>query len=161
MKKGGRMDTSSKRKSLSRREFLGRCSGCAAGLTAFTSLNREALKNLPPVKLFNDRKRGNTKISLVMAHPSSKKPCWPNIGYDFEKNKAEFQKKIRKHCPDVEFFPVTARSDEDAQRILQSGEKTDGYVVYLSGCLVTFFGDFKRQIIQTAALLGFEMVYEA
>jgi len=70
-----------------------------------------------------------------MAHPSSKKPCWPNIGYDFEKNKAGFLKKIQKHCPDVDFFPVTARSDEDAQRILKSGDKTDGYVVYLSGCL--------------------------
>jgi hypothetical protein len=105
------MDNSSQRKSLSRREFLGRCSGCAAGLTAFTSLNREALKNLSPVKLFNDRKRGNTKISLVMAHPSSKKPCWPNIGYDFEKNKAAFHKKIRKHCPDGECCNATARGD--------------------------------------------------
>lgn len=129
------MNKSHKKKSLSRREFLGRCSACAAGFTAFTSLNQEAFKNYSKAGSFVHKKREKTKICLVMAHPSSKEPCWPNIGYDFEGNKAKFLKKIRKHCPDVEFFPVTARKDQDAQSILQSEEKIDGYVVYLSGCL--------------------------
>jgi len=70
-----------------------------------------------------------------MAHPSSKEPCWPNIGYDFEGNKIQFLRRIQKNCPDMDFLPVTARKDEDAKNILQSGNKVDGYIVYLSGCL--------------------------
>ncbi len=122
-------------KSLSRREFLGRCSACAAGVTALSSLNAAAFKRFSDEKLPELRERGRTKIRLVMAHPSSKEPCWPNIGYDFERNKAKFLENIRKHCPDVDFLPVTARRDEDAQNIIKSGDKIDGYVVYLSGCL--------------------------
>ncbi len=76
-----------------------------------------------------------TKIRLVMAHPSSKEPCWPNIGYDFEGRKKEFLKMIRKECPDIEFLPVTARKDEDAKAALQSDAEVDGYIVYLVGCL--------------------------
>jgi L-fucose isomerase-like protein len=104
-------------------------------VTALSSLNGAAFKNVSKARVPGNRKRENTKIRLVMAHPSSKQPCWPNIGYDFEKNKAQFLKQIKKHCPDVDFYPITARSDEDAQRILRSNGAVDGYIVYLSGCL--------------------------
>ncbi|MBD3413503.1 MAG: hypothetical protein GF421_03610 [Candidatus Aminicenantes bacterium] len=129
------MSVVKKSNSLSRREFLGRCSACAAGVTALSSLNAAGFKHYSKEKSMGRLKKGNTKIQLVMAHPSSKQPCWPNIGYDFEKNKAQFLKKITKLCPGIDFFPVTARSDEDAQSILKSGSSVDGYVVYLSGCL--------------------------
>jgi L-fucose isomerase-like protein len=82
-----------------------------------------------------NKNSGKTKIQVVLAHPSSKEPCWPNIGYDFEANKTEFMKNLEKYCPDVAFLPVTAGKDEDATQILQSGAEADGYIVYLSGCL--------------------------
>jgi L-fucose isomerase-like protein len=120
---------------LSRREFLGRCSAYAAGMTAVSSLSMAGLDRNPQGFSNSSKKMGKTKIQVVLAHPSSKEPCWPNIGYDFEANKAEFMKNLRQYCPDVEFLPVTAMKNEDAKRILQSGVEVDGTIVYLSGCL--------------------------
>jgi hypothetical protein len=118
----------------SRREFLGKCSAYAAGMSALSSINMaEFTKNSKASAMIN--KGEKTRIQVVLAHPSSKEPCWPNIGYDFEANKAEFMKNLNKYCPDVEFLPAAARKDEDATKILQSGTAVDGYIVYLSGCL--------------------------
>lgn len=128
--KGGNM-----KNKLSRREFLGKCSAYAAGMTAVSSLNVAGFTNNTKAFSFSNKNLGKTRIQVVLAHPSSKEPCWPNIGYDFEGNKARFMKNLHKHCPDVEFFPVTAQKDEDAVKILQSGPEVDGTIVYLSGCL--------------------------
>ena len=120
---------------LTRREFLGKCSACAAGMTAISSLDVSALaKNTKVFQSANNRTQ-KTRIQVVLAHPSSKEPCWPNIGYDFEANKAEFMESLTKNCPDVDFVPVTAMKDADAAKILQSEKQTDAYIVYLSGCL--------------------------
>jgi uncharacterized protein (DUF1330 family) len=120
---------------LTRREFLGKCSACAAGMTAVTSLNVRGFAKNPKVFQSANNKTQKTRIQVVLAHPSSKEPCWPNIGYDFEANKAEYMNNLRQHCPDVEFLPVTAMKNEDAPKILQSGTEVDSYIVYLSGCL--------------------------
>lgn len=120
---------------LSRREFLGRCTAYAAGISAMSSLVSPAhARSSSAQGLISDR-NSPTKVRLVLAHPSSKEPCWPNIGYDFEGRKKEFIKMIQKECPDIEFLPVTARKDEDAKAILQSDTEVDGYIVYLAGCL--------------------------
>ncbi|UCE40805.1 MAG: hypothetical protein JSV17_15365 [Candidatus Aminicenantes bacterium] len=119
---------------LSRREFLGKCSAYTAGMTALSTFSMAGFTK--KTKTFSRRKNlGKTRIKVVLAHPSSKEPCWPNIGYDFEANKAEFMKNLNKYCPDIEFHPVTARKDDDAVKILQSDPTVDGYIVYLSGCL--------------------------
>lgn len=120
---------------LSRREFLGKCSAYAAGMTAVSSLNVSGFTKNSKAFSSLSKNMGKTRIQVVLAHPSSKEPCWPNIGYDFEGNKAEFMNNLHKYCPDVEFLPVTARRDEDAVKILQSGTPVDSYIVYLSGCL--------------------------
>jgi hypothetical protein len=118
----------------SRREFFGKCTAYAAGMTALSSLNMAGYaKNFQPPSM--NINIGKTKIKVVLAHPSSKEPCWPNIGYDFEANKAEFMKNLNTYYPDIQFLPVTAMKDEDAAKILQSGTEVDGFIVYLSGCL--------------------------
>jgi hypothetical protein len=120
---------------LSRREFLGRCTAYAAGISAMSYLASPGYARSSSALGFMPDKNSQTKIRLVLAHPSSKEPCWPNIGYDFEGCKKEFLKMIRKECPDIEFLPVTARKDEDANVVLQSDAEVDGYIVYLAGCL--------------------------
>jgi hypothetical protein len=120
---------------LSRREFLGRCSAYAAGVSALSSMIWPASVNASSVSELGIKKGRKTRVRLVLAHPSSKEPCWPNIGYDFEGRKKEFVKEIRKKCPDMEFLSVTARKDEDAKSIVQSDLEVDGYIVYLAGCL--------------------------
>lgn len=120
---------------LSRREFLGRCSAYAAGVSALSSMMMPAHVKASSVSELEIKTNRKTRVRLVLAHPSSKEPCWPNIGYDFEGKKKEFLKEIRKQCPDMEFMPVTARKDEDAKVILQSDQEVDGYIVYLVGCL--------------------------
>jgi hypothetical protein len=126
----------------SRREFFGKCSAYAAGMTAFSSLSVAGFsKNANSSSM--TKSMGETRIQVVLAHPSSKEPCWPNIGYDFEANKAEFMQNLAEYCPDVSFLPVTARKNEDAVKILQSDPEVDGYIVYLSGCL---WGDVPETI---------------
>ena len=120
---------------LSRREFLGRCTAYAAGISAMSYLASPGYARSSSEPGFMPDKNSQTKIRLVLAHPSSKEPCWPNIGYDFEGCKKEFLTTIRKECPDIEFLPVTARKDEDAKMVLQSDAEVDGYIVYLAGCL--------------------------
>ncbi len=120
---------------MSRREFLGRCTAYAAGISAMSYLGSPDYARSSPAWGLSPDTNSPTRIRLVLAHPSSKEPCWPNIGYDFEGRKKEFLKMIRKECPDVEFLPVTARKDEDAKVVLQSDAEVDGYVVYLAGCL--------------------------
>jgi len=120
---------------LSRREFLGRCTAYAAGISAMSYLASPGCARSASALGLSPDKNSQTKIRLVLAHPSSKEPCWPNIGYDFEGHKKKFLKMIRKECPDIEFFPVTARKDDDANVVLKSDAEVDGYIVYLVGCL--------------------------
>ena len=120
---------------LSRREFLGRCTAYAAGISAMSYLASPASVKPSSVLGLAADKNSKTRIRLVLAHPSSKEPCWPNIGYDFEGKKREIVKMFRKECPDIEFLPVNAGKDEDAKEILQLDKDIDGYIVYLVGCL--------------------------
>jgi len=120
---------------LSRREFLGRCTAYAAGISAMSYLASPAFAKPSSLSGLAADKNSKTRIRLVLAHPSSKEPCWPNIGYDFEGKKRELVKMFRKECPDIEFLPVTAGKDEDAKKILQLDNDVDGYIVYLVGCL--------------------------
>ena len=121
---------------LSRRDFLGGCAACAAGFSALSALGISATSAAVSADLLEPVRRQKTKVRFVFAHPSSEKPCWPNIGYDFEAHKKHVLKNLRRSCPDTEFLPVKAGNDDDAKKILQSDDPVDGYLLYMAGCLL-------------------------
>jgi hypothetical protein len=120
---------------LSRRDFLGGCAACATGLSALSALGISAASAAAPTDLLEPVRRQKTKVRLVFAHPSSEKPCWPNIGYDFEAHKKQVLEKLRASCPDTEFLVVAAQKDDDAKEILKSDSQVDAYLLYMAGCL--------------------------
>jgi len=117
---------------LSRREFIGSCTACVAGVSTLSALTGPVFGK--PAALQQDQ-QSKTKISLIFAHPSSEGPIWPNIGYDFESRKKELLTNFQAECPGIDFQPVTAMKDEDAPKILEKHNDVDGYIVYLVGCL--------------------------
>jgi hypothetical protein len=119
---------------LSRRDFLGGCAACATGLSALSALGISAASAAAPTDLLEPVRRQKTKVRLVFAHPSSEKPCWPNIGYDFEAHKKQVLEKLRASCPDTEFLVVAAQKDDDAKEILKSDSQVDAYLLYMTRC---------------------------
>jgi hypothetical protein len=120
---------------LTRRQFLGGCAACAAGISTIAALGGTALaldSSKAPALGGGGEK---TKIRLVLAYPSPEEPIWPNIGYDFDGHNKEFVTKLRKACPAVEFLPSIVMSDADADKLVKNDSEVDGYLVYLSGCL--------------------------
>jgi len=114
---------------LSRREFIGSCAACAAGLSAVSILTNSAQAQTPQLKLPTQK----AKVRLVFTHIPPEEPTWPNIGYDYEGRKKELTKKLQKTCPEIEFFPTTAQNAEQAKKILEADKEVDGYVVYMLG----------------------------
>ena len=90
---------------ISRREFIGNCAICAAGITALS-----ALPLSPLLAAIDTLKMEKTKIRLIFAHPDPTKPNWPNIDYDFSGHIKEVHKKLQQDCPQIEFFAVTVTS---------------------------------------------------
>lgn len=126
--------------SVTRREFFSRCTLCAAGVTA--------LSTLPVSSLFSATDDINTvkaRVRLIFAHPDPTQPNWPNIGYDFAGHIRQVQQKLVEKCPEIEFLPVTVTSgkEEEAQKIINTDNEIDGYLVYLAGCL---WGDLTETI---------------
>ncbi|KPJ65943.1 MAG: hypothetical protein AMJ43_09560 [Coxiella sp. DG_40] len=114
---------------LSRREFIGGCAACAAGLSAVSILSNSAKAQTPQLKLPIQK----AKVRLVFTHIPTEEPTWPNIGYDYEGRKKELTEKLRKACPGIEFLRATAQNAEQAKKILKADKKVDGYVVYMLG----------------------------
>jgi hypothetical protein len=114
---------------LTRREFVGACAGCAAGLSAFSALNAFAASATQP-QLPSGAK---AKVKLVFTHINPDTPTWPNIGYDYEGRKKELSKKLSKACPDIEFLPASAANAQEATKIVEADEGVDGYLVYMLG----------------------------
>lgn len=117
---------------LTRREFLGNCTLCAAGIAALPALDVSSF--FAPAKNVKNIK---AKVRLIFAHPDPTKPNWPNIGYNFRGHISEIHRKLQKNCPEIEFMPITVTSGraEDAQKILNADKEVDGYLIYLAGCL--------------------------
>ncbi len=112
---------------ISRREFLGTCTACAAGLAAVSALGTvpAAAQSTPQCPKAN--------VRLVFSHIQPGQPTWPNIGYDYEGRKKEVTRKLRQACPDIEFLPVTAHNVAEAQKILESDKEVDGYLCHMTG----------------------------
>ena len=112
---------------LSRREFLGSCAACAAGLAGASLLAPgPALAQAP-------HPGEKAKVRLVFTHIPPENPTWPNIGYDYEGRKKELTQKLRKACPGIEFLPATAHNRNEAKKILEADKEVDGYLIYMVG----------------------------
>ncbi|MHC4478486.1 MAG: hypothetical protein ACYTEL_22850 [Planctomycetota bacterium] len=121
---------------VSRRQFLGGCAACAAGMSIASALGASAAsvpKELTPPALGGDCPKA--KVRLILAYPSPKKPIWPNIGYDFDSHNRQFVADLRKACPGIEFLTCDVMSEDDAKQIVQRDSEVDGYVLYFAGCL--------------------------
>jgi hypothetical protein len=113
--------------SLSRREFLGSCAACAAGLVGASFIG------VGPVSAQVPPGTEKAKVRLVFTHIPPESPTWPNIGYDYEGRKRELTKMLRKGCPGVEFLPATAHNQGEAKKILEDDKEVDGYLIYMIG----------------------------
>lgn len=130
--KNQRFDRANGKTGLSRREFLTGCAACAAYASTLTVGKRKAFGS---GKTFSTAAETGEKpkIRLVFSHIPPDKPTWPNIGYDYEGRKKELTTKLQKALPGIDFFPVTAQSSKDAEKLLQNDKDVDGYVVYIVG----------------------------
>jgi len=111
---------------LNRRQFLGACACCAAGLGAMAvapSLARAA----------EAAAAGKPKVRLVFTHIPSTGPIWPNIGYDFDKRKKELTEKLEAACPNLDLVPTTVMNADQAKKLLADDKDIDGYLVYMLG----------------------------
>jgi len=117
--------------SFNRRDFLARCSASAAGAACFAAVSRaarapafDAAAFLLPVK---------AKVRLVYTHPNPSRQGWPYQNYNYEGRKQMLGAKLKAGCPDIDFQPVTAKTAEEAKKILAADEGMDGYLVYMLG----------------------------
>ncbi|MHC4558425.1 MAG: twin-arginine translocation signal domain-containing protein [Planctomycetota bacterium] len=112
---------------LSRREFLGGCAACAAGLAGISALGLNlAVAQTPPGG-------EKAKVRLVFTHIPPGSPTWPNIGYDYEGRKKQLTSKLCRGCPEIEFIPTTAHNADQAKKILETDQEVDGYLIYMIG----------------------------
>jgi len=124
-----------------RRNFLGSCATCIAGMAVLSPLGMSVFASPAPLA----QNKGKTKIKLLFAYPDPTKPNWPNIGYDFKGRIQQLKKMFASQCPDIDFSPVLVESGdaEVATGIINADPDVDGYVVYLVGCL---WGDMSETI---------------
>ncbi len=118
---------------VNRRQFLAGCSACAAGLSV-ASLGARMVAGAaagetaqPPICSAKPR------VRLVFSHIPPDRPCWPNIGYDYEGRKKELVELLRTKCPNVEFLPVTVQGAEQAKKLIAEDADVDGYLSYIVG----------------------------
>ena len=110
---------------MNRRKFLAGCATCAAGALGLNALGTR--------RIVAAESAVRPRVRLVFTHIPSTGPIWPNIGYDFEKRKAELTKKLVRKCSNIDFLPVTAQNAGEANKILENDKEVDGYLVYMVG----------------------------
>jgi len=108
-----------------RRRFLSHCAACAAGATGLASLGPAAGAS---------QQGDKPRIRLVFCHPTADTITWPNIGYDYDGQKARVKQALGEQCPQVEFLPVWIQNGEEAKQVIEGDAEVDGYLVYFVGC---------------------------
>jgi hypothetical protein len=112
---------------LNRRQFLGACACCAAGLGAMAAVGPRLARAAEAAG------GGKAKVRLVFSHTPSTGPIWPNIGYDFDKRKKELTEKLEAACPNLDLVPATVMNADQAKQLLADDKDVDGYLVYILG----------------------------
>ncbi len=113
---------------INRRQFLGGCAACAA---CFAGLPALAANSAAPIGI--PVPKDKAQVRLVFTHRSPELATWPHIGYDYDARARELTAKLRASCQGINFFPATAQSQADAQKILEGDAEVDGYMVYMTG----------------------------
>jgi hypothetical protein len=114
--------------SISRRQFLSGCAACAACFAGVPALGTQ-----PVAPIHIPVPTEKAKVRLVFTHRSPDLATWPHIGYDYDARAKELTAKLRASCQGIDFFPVTAQTGADAQKILEADADVDGYMVYMTG----------------------------
>ncbi len=119
---------------LSRRNFLGRCAICAAGVSAYPMIGQAM--NYYPMPILS-RPKVKPVIKTIFAYPDPAGPIWPNIGYDFDSWVAEQKKQLLAGCKDAEFrfMNTMIGTADEAKRIVDEDPNVDGYLYFLAGCI--------------------------
>ncbi len=115
--------------SFTRRTFMAGCTTCAVGSVALA-------KTIAPLSTLSNQDlfpKVKAKVRLVYSHSDPTKEIWPNIGYDFEGRKQVITNALKKHCPDIEFLPITLKSSQDVKKLLAEDQDIDGYVCVILG----------------------------
>ncbi len=120
--------------SISRRQFVHRCSACSAGLAIAPSL---AFANLTAPLPSPPRGTERAKVAMIFEYPDPSQPNWPNIGYDFEGRINEVKKLLKSGCPDIDFNFISTMDGSEAEgtKILAQTTDADGYGIYHTGTL--------------------------
>ena len=113
---------------ISRRDFLGGCAVCAAGLAGVSAMGSALAQETVG-------ESEKARVRLIFTHRPSSNATWPNIGYDYDGRKKELTEKLKTACPGIEFLPVTIQDGTNAKELLKKdkNENMDGYVVYMVG----------------------------
>lgn len=111
---------------MNRRQFLSGCAACATGLSGLAASGLSRARAAETA--------GRPRVQLVFTHIPSDRPIWPNIGYDFEKRKAQVIQQLSATCPEIELLkPVTVQNAEQGKQVAARKDGVDGYIVYLLG----------------------------
>lgn len=110
---------------MNRRQFLAGCATCVAGAGGLGLLSPKRSAAADAI--------ARPKVRLVFTYIPSNRPIWPNIGYDFDKRKAELSERLVAACPGIEFKPVTIHNADEAKAMLRDDSGIDGYLVYMLG----------------------------
>lgn len=128
-----------KTNTFNRRNFIGHCTACAAGLTMLPWFTESLFGTSFSYSLPGKMSRPDVKpvIKAVFAYPDPSGPIWPNIGYDFDTKVAELKGNLLRECPGFEFRFMTTMngSADEARRIVEEDPEVDGYAFFLVGCL--------------------------
>ena len=114
---------------VNRREFLASCATCTA-CASMLSWQVTPATGMQASEVTGPEK---PRIRLVFTHISPEKATWPYQGYDYERRKQELTSRLREGCPNVEFLPATAQTEDEAKKLLETDREVDGYLVYLIG----------------------------
>lgn len=107
----------------SRRQFISRCAGCAAGGMLIGARGARAVAPA-----------STAKVRLVFCETKNDHPIWPNIGYDFDARRNQILAALAKGCPGVEFVQARLMDDpKEADEVLKGDAEVGGYMVCLQG----------------------------
>lgn len=132
-------------RTISRRQFMSNCYGCAA-LGAATLMGARCSAT-------RARNAKTIRVIYSLHDTVQPRPDWPNVGFDFAPVMQQFNSALSESCPDFTFLPIQAKGAEEAERILAEDQSADvfGYIVFQMNCW--------NRVIQTIVTSGKPVLY--